>query len=57
MAQKRKPQFFWIDPNPLGAVEQRLEQLFVGRLLDGHAELTNRGEDGKIKCDKAGEPG
>ncbi len=57
MAQKRKPQFFWIDPNPPGAVEQSLEQLFVGRLLDGYAELTNRGEDGKIKCDKAGEPG
>ena len=57
MAQKRKPQFFWIDPSPPGAVEQRLEQLFVGRLLGGYAELTNRGEDGKIKRDKAGEPG
>lgn len=54
MAQKRNPQFSWIDPNPPGAVEQMLEKLLAGRLLGGYARLTNCGEDGKIKRDKAG---
>ncbi len=57
MAQKQNPQFSWIDPNPPGTVEQMLEQLLVGRLLDGYPRLTNRGEDGKIKRDKAGGQG
>lgn len=57
MAQKGKPRFFWTDPNPPGAVERMLERLFLSRLLDGCAELTNCGEDDKIKRDKAGEPG